>query len=114
MVVNADHHGLYAFTLQARLTSLSAEARQFPLRAGFPEDAATGVAASTLGAYLMQHRALGAWTSGMRRLTIGQGFAMKRPSSITVDVHVEGDGVVQTVVSGSAIIGTVTRVSIPA
>lgn len=44
--------GFYPFTRRSDKPNSSAEARQFPLRAGFPEDAATGVAAPGLGAYL--------------------------------------------------------------
>jgi PhzF family phenazine biosynthesis protein len=44
--------GFYPFTRQTDKANAHAEARQFPLRAGFPEDAATGVAAAALGAYL--------------------------------------------------------------
>lgn len=104
--------GLYAFTVRARLAELSAESRQFPLRAGFPEDAATGVAASALGAYLIQHETLGPRTPGVSTLAIGQGFAMKRPSAINVAVHVENGDIVLTVVSGSATISGVESISL--
>jgi trans-2,3-dihydro-3-hydroxyanthranilate isomerase len=105
--------GLYAFTLQTRAASLSAEARQYPLRAGFQEDAATGVAASALGAYLIRHALLGARTDGVQTVRIGQGFAMGRPSVIEVDVHLAGEEIVRTEVRGKATISATQLLTLP-
>jgi predicted PhzF superfamily epimerase YddE/YHI9 len=44
--------GLYPFTRQTDKTNAQVETRQFPQRAGFPEDAATGVAAALVSACL--------------------------------------------------------------
>lgn len=55
-------------------------ARQFPRSSGYPEDAATGIAAAAL--------AWSAWDLGLtsqHRIVIRQGEAMGRPSQITVE-----------------------------
>ncbi len=72
--------GLYpyaAIDLQEQLFT----ARQFPKSSGYPEDAATGIAAAAL--------AFGLLRSGMvktpnRPILVNQGRAMKRPSLISV------------------------------
>lgn len=74
--------GFYPFTPRTDKHGADLEARQFPLRAGFPEDAATGVAAGALGAYATLHRA--ACSTGRHRFRIAQGYAMRSPSRIDV------------------------------
>ena len=100
-----DVTGLYPFTLQARGADVAA--RQFPLRVGYDEDPATGVAAGALAAYLAgrpagrpagrragagagagaEAGAAGRWT-----WTVAQGRAMGRPSLITAEADVSGSG----------------------
>jgi trans-2,3-dihydro-3-hydroxyanthranilate isomerase len=88
--------GFYPFTLRA--TGADVAARQFPARAGYDEDPATGVAAGALGAYLAQR----AGTAGWRRVQIAQGRAMGRPSLISAEALVASDGrVTATRVGGS-------------
>jgi trans-2,3-dihydro-3-hydroxyanthranilate isomerase len=70
-------------------------ARQFPLRAGYPEDPATGVAACALGAYLADPR-----TDGWQRFSISQGRAMGRPSRIVAEALVVDGQVTETRVGG--------------
>ncbi|WP_424814496.1 PhzF family phenazine biosynthesis protein [Roseococcus sp. YIM B11640] len=67
--------GLYPYHLAA---ADRAHARQFPRASGYPEDAATGIAATALFTGL---RALGA---AGETLTVRQGEAMGRPSEILV------------------------------
>lgn len=57
------------------------DARQFPRASGYPEDAATGIAASALSFGLLDNGMVEAST---RTITIRQGRAMKRPSQISV------------------------------
>ena len=78
-------------------------ARQFPKRAGYPEDPATGVAASALGAYLATHRILPV-QEGWNRYTIRQGIAMGRPSLIYSDILLQNGSIVKTQVRGNAIL----------
>jgi len=57
------------------------DARQFPRASGYPEDAATGIAASALAFGLLAN---GLVEASARPITIRQGRAMKRPSQISV------------------------------
>jgi PhzF family phenazine biosynthesis protein len=57
------------------------DARQFPSSSGYPEDAATGIAASALSFGLLSNRMVEA---SERQITIRQGRAMLRPSEILV------------------------------
>ncbi|MGH8778054.1 PhzF family phenazine biosynthesis protein [Paraburkholderia sp.] len=57
------------------------DARQFPRASGYPEDAATGIAASALSFGLLAN---GMVEASERIITIRQGRAMKRPSQISV------------------------------
>ena len=62
------------------------DARQFPRASGYPEDAATGIAASALSFGLLANGMVEAST---RTITIRQGRAMKRPSQISVRFSIE-------------------------
>ncbi len=92
--------GLYPFAHTSELRSGCVQARQYPVRAGFPEDAATGVAAGALGAYLA-HYDLG-FATGVHRFQIGQGYAMGHPSSIDTIVECAEHAVVRVAIEGSA------------
>lgn len=72
--------GLYPYvTLDASQQIF--DARQFPRSSGYPEDAATGIAASALSFGLLAN---GLVEPSTRTITIRQGRAMKRPSQISV------------------------------
>ena len=71
--------GIYAVALSAS-GRYQVAARQFPVRVGYPEDPATGVAAGALAAYLDGQGLRPAAPGGYR---IAQGRAMGRPSLIT-------------------------------
>jgi PhzF family phenazine biosynthesis protein len=92
--------GLYPFVHTAGPKPAIVQARQFPLRAGFPEDAATGVAAGGLGAYLARYEL--ALAPGVHRFKVGQGYAMGHPSLIETIVECEGGAVVRVAIEGSA------------
>jgi PhzF family phenazine biosynthesis protein len=94
--------GIYAFTLDHPRFGADAEARQYPLRAGFPEDAATGVAAAALGAYLSKY-ACGCDT-GTHEFVIGQGLAMGAASRIAVSTKCENGEMLETAIRGTATI----------
>ncbi|HXH47201.1 MAG TPA: PhzF family phenazine biosynthesis protein [Bradyrhizobium sp.] len=71
--------GLYPFTVVDAEAAIFS-ARQFPRSSGYPEDAATGIAATAL--------AWSAWELGLTsrdRVVVRQGEAMGRPSQITVE-----------------------------
>lgn len=72
--------GLYPYAVSSKDAQI-VDARQFPKSSGYPEDAATGIAAAAL--------AFGLLANGMveatdRPITIRQGRAMQRPSEILV------------------------------
>jgi PhzF family phenazine biosynthesis protein len=92
--------GLYPFTRHTDKKNADLEARQFPLRAGFPEDAATGVAAGALGAYVAQHD-LGA-RAGRHEFRIAQGYAMGAPSLIEAVAECDAGKVTRTAIRGTA------------
>jgi PhzF family phenazine biosynthesis protein len=98
-----DVTGAYPFTLVAAGADVAA--RQFPVRAGYLEDPATGVAACALGAHLAALAALAALAgegAGWRRLRIAQGRAMGRPSMITAEALVDESGAVTATRVGGA------------
>lgn len=71
--------GLYPFAVRDPAEAIFS-ARQFPRSSGYPEDAATGIAATAL--------AWSAWELGLtsrHRVVVRQGEAMGRPSQITVE-----------------------------
>ncbi len=92
--------GIYAFTRETDKSWADAEARQFPLRAGFPEDAATGVAAGALGAYLTHYDRNN--RSGEHTFRIAQGYAMGAASEIEVLVECQDMNITRTAVCGRA------------
>lgn len=93
--------GIYAFTVTG---PASADARQFPRRAGFDEDAATGVAASALGAYLFEHEVFGPKRDGVHEVRVHQGRAMGRPSRMLSTTEVRGGAIVRVTLTGQAVI----------
>jgi PhzF family phenazine biosynthesis protein len=91
--------GLYPFTRHTD-KSADAEARQFPLRAGFPEDAATGVAAAALAAYLTKYDLKN--ESGHHRFRVAQGYAMGAPSLIEAIAECANGQITGTAIRGAA------------
>ena len=94
--------GFYPFTLQTLDPAVQVEARQFPKRAGYNEDPATGVAASALSAYLAKYKILGQPSDGWHSMVVGQGRTMKSPSIIHTEVLTKNGDVVLTRVGGTA------------
>lgn len=74
--------GLYPFALVDE-PSLVFEARQFPKASGYPEDAATGIAATALSFGL---RRLGLASANADLVTVRQGVSMGFPSEIRVQL----------------------------
>ncbi len=86
-------------------------ARQFPVDAGYPEDAATGVAAGALAAYLADERR--PRTSCRLRVDIDQGDAMGRPSRLQATADTDAGGVRRTTVTGRASVRSREVVDLP-
>lgn len=94
--------GFYPFTRGGDKDAGHAQARQFPKRAGYNEDPATGVAACALAAYFVQYGVFGEKREGWHNFTVEQGHAMGRPSIIEVGAKVEHGRIVATRMSGYA------------
>jgi PhzF family phenazine biosynthesis protein len=77
--------GLYPYAASDRDGQVF-DARQFPRSSGYPEDAATGIAASALSFGLLAN---GMVAASERPITIRQGRAMQRPSEISVRFRLE-------------------------
>lgn len=76
-------------------------ARQFPCRSGYLEDPATGIAATALGAYVVQHSLMPV-VDGWNRVSVYQGHAMGRPSLILADILLESGEITGIRVCGYA------------
>lgn len=72
--------GLYPYAVLDKDAQI-VEARQFPKSSGYPEDAATGIAASALAFGLLAN---GMVEASERPIAVRQGRAMQRPSEIAV------------------------------
>jgi PhzF family phenazine biosynthesis protein len=72
--------GLYPYAVSDEGAQVI-DARQFPSSSGYPEDAATGIAASALAFGLLSN---GIVEASERQITVRQGRAMQRPSEISV------------------------------
>ncbi len=86
--------GLYPYAQAA--TTADGEpviaARQFPKSSGYPEDAATGIAAAALWGHLAAVGAMAIGTADTPiTCTVRQGDAMGRPSAIAVRARFNGD-----------------------
>ena len=68
------------------------DARQFPKNSGYPEDAATGIAATGLSFALLEN---GLVPADAEPITIRQGRAMGRPSAISVRFRPDDTGRLQ-------------------
>ena len=91
--------GFYAFTRMPTRDRGDVDARQFPYRAGFPEDAATGVAAAALAAYLTRYDL--DCKEGEHAFQVGQGYAMGAPSRIEAVATCSGHEITGTAIGGS-------------
>lgn len=102
--------GFYPFTRHTDKPEALAEARQFPLRAGFPEDAATGVAAAALAAYLAAYDSN--YKTGQHLFRIAQGYAMRSPSLIEAIAECKDGKITRTAIRGVAQITSREQISI--
>jgi PhzF family phenazine biosynthesis protein len=80
--------GLYPYAVADREAWVF-EARQFPKSSGYPEDAATGIAAAALAFGLLENGLVEAKEQPIR---VRQGRAMGRPSEITLQFRLEESG----------------------
>ena len=76
-----------AFTRETSLPSSTVHCRVFAPAAGVSEDAATGSANGPLGFYLVRHKLVQAEPT--TKIVSEQGYEMKRPSQLYIDVDVD-------------------------
>jgi trans-2,3-dihydro-3-hydroxyanthranilate isomerase len=90
----ADSTGLYPYALETGPDgTTTVAARQFPRSSGYPEDAATGIAAAALWSYLSGTGAVAPGVpSALVTTTIRQGEAMGRPSAIELQARFDAQG----------------------
>jgi PhzF family phenazine biosynthesis protein len=100
--------GVYPFSSVRTKDNGIYAARQFPKRAGYNEDPATGVAACALASYLTQYQTK---KEGWNSFEILQGHAMGRPSRLTAKALSQDGSVRETKVTGTADI--LNRESVP-
>lgn len=86
-----DSTGLYLFCAHPGVER-QFDSRQFPRASGYPEDAATGIAATALAFGLLEY---GLITVSKRPILIHQGRAMGRPSDIYVRFDLDESGAPQ-------------------
>ncbi|MBM7632787.1 PhzF family phenazine biosynthesis protein [Geomicrobium sediminis] len=91
--------GFYPFVIES---NGEVHARQFPSRGMFKEDAATGVAASALSAYLID-KGTESCQEGWHLFQVHQGEAMGRPSVMKAEAYVHLGKVTKTRITGSAV-----------
>ena len=86
--------GLYPYAVESVTERGSVvHARQFPKSSGYPEDAATGIAAAALWGYLSANRIVPIGTpEAPVATTVIQGVAMGSPSAIDVLPRFDADG----------------------
>lgn len=94
---------VYATTLDPVGERSTSHSRAFSLVAGgVVEDPATGSASGCLGAYLVNRRLVEVKPSV--RMTNEQGYAIGRPSRISVEVRNDKDGVIESVRVGGSVV----------
>ncbi|MFB8343855.1 PhzF family phenazine biosynthesis protein [Brucella cytisi] len=89
--------GLYPYAVLDREQQVFG-ARQFPQSSGYPEDAATGIAASALSFGLLEN---GLAKLSDRQITVHQGRAMNRPSIISVRFEIRDDAPIGCWIGGA-------------
>lgn len=95
--------GFYPFSIEDYDEKL-VQARQFPNKAGYDEDPATGVAASALGTYFYLNKSFNEDLTGVDTYKIVQGVSMGRPSYIEANVYSENGEITKTSITGKAML----------
>lgn len=90
--------GIFPFTLGGDLPGSHVHARMFAPNMGIAEDPATGSAAGPLGAYLLRYGLTNAQAA--RHLVCEQGFEIKRPSLLHIQLETDGAAITRVRVGG--------------
>ena len=91
---------VYAFTKETRDAACAAHARAFDT-VGSVEVPGAGAAAGALAAYLVTQAAVA--VEAVTALTIEQGHAVNRPSTLFTEVHLAGEEIVKVVLGGRVV-----------
>lgn len=105
--------GFYPFTIETSQEKAIIYTRQFPKRAGYNEDAATGLAACALGSYLSQYEVVRAKADGLHTFEIHQGYAMGRPSVLYSEVMIRNGEITDVRINGKAEIVSEELIAFP-
>jgi trans-2,3-dihydro-3-hydroxyanthranilate isomerase len=97
-----ETHSIYAFTRETVTPSADVHSRLFAPLAGVLEDPATGSASGALGAYLVHHRVVGGDTPVVH-LENEQGYELRRPSRIFIEVARTGARISRVRVGGRVV-----------
>jgi trans-2,3-dihydro-3-hydroxyanthranilate isomerase len=92
---------VYVFCRHGDLPATSFRARRFAPFLGVREDPATGSAAAALAGVLTAHGGLGA---GAHKVIIEQGREMGRPSTIELELQIDGAKLTAASIAGDAVI----------
>ena len=92
---------VYVFTTETLDSNSTLHSRLFAPFIGVPEDPATGSASGALGAYLAKYGVIK--KDKLDRIKIEQGYEMKRPASIYVQVKQEGTIIKSIRVGGESV-----------
>ena len=100
--IAAGAQTVLVFTLETVLSSSTVHCRVFAPAAGVMEDAATGSANGPLGYYLVKHGLVPAQATS--KIVSEQGFEMKRPSILQIEVDAGNDNEVTAVRVGGGVV----------
>lgn len=93
---------IFAFTFDTVDPDATVHCRMFAPSFGIPEDAVTGSASGSLGAYLVKNRTLP--KSEIVHIESEQGLEIGRPGRVHVEVHCDGTRITAVRVGGAAVV----------
>ena len=96
----ADHPAAFVYCNETEGEGRHVHARMFAPSLGIAEDPATGAAVAAFAGVCMEHETPG---DGEHHIIVEQGFAMGRPSLITLGLNVEGGKLVSASIGGAAV-----------
>ncbi len=103
---------VHAFSLETLDPASTVHCRDFSPAVGVPEESATGTASGATGGYLVLNRLVKV-REPVTKIVCEQGYILKRPSIIHVEVESKGSQVTGVRVGGSAVIAIRGKVQVP-
>ena len=97
----ADHPAAFVYCNETEGEGRHVHARMFAPSLGIAEDPATGAAVAAFAGVCMTHETP---EDGEHQVIVEQGFAMGRPSLITLGLNVEGGKLVRASIGGAAVL----------